>query len=177
MPYDKPMGPKRWPNYNKKVFPPQVDGEERRPAYVCHMRINIKYSPWKMWYVASMIRGMSIEEALKQLTFVDKQGAVHVKEVLLEAQKMAVEQHNVEYPSNLWVAESFTTKGMVVKGIRRHAKMRMGVVRYFHCHYMVRLEEGPPPKDYYLEKQTKSTQVHLSEWLDDMRQRRIPGSL
>ena len=32
MPYDKPMGPKRWPNYNKKVFPPQVDGEERRPA-------------------------------------------------------------------------------------------------------------------------------------------------
>jgi len=112
MPYDKPMGPKRWPNYNKKVFPPQVDGEERRPAYVCHMRINIKYSPWKMWYVASMIRGMSIEEALKQLTFVDKQGAVHVKEVLLEAQKMAVEQHNVEYPSNLWVAESFTTKGI-----------------------------------------------------------------
>ena len=65
-----------------------------------------------MWYVASMIRGMSIEEALKQLTFVDKQGAVHVKEVLLEAQKMAVEQHNVEYPSNLWVAESFTTKGI-----------------------------------------------------------------
>merc|ERR1711928_278373 len=88
MAYEKPMGPQRWPSYNKRIFPPQSSGEEPRPAYVCHMRANIKYSPWKMWYVASMIRGMSIGEALKQLSFVDKKGAVHVKEVLLEAQKL-----------------------------------------------------------------------------------------
>ena len=50
-----------------------------------------------MWYVASMIRGMSIDEALKQLSFVNKKGAVHVKEVLLEAQKLAVEKNNVEF--------------------------------------------------------------------------------
>lgn len=47
--------------------------------FVCHWRANIKYSPWKMWYVASMIRGMSIEEALKQLSFVNKKGAVQVR--------------------------------------------------------------------------------------------------
>lgn len=141
------------------------------------MRANIKYSPFKMWYVASMIRGMSIDEALKQLTFVNKKGATQVKEVLLEAQQLAVEKHHVEYKSNLWVAESFSTKGKVFKGVRRHAKCRVGIVRYFHCHYFVRLEEGQPPKHYHLEDAPKSTKTLLSEWIDEMRQRRIPGSL
>ena len=130
-----------------------------------------------MWYVASMIRGMSIDEAIKQLTFVNKKGALHVKEVLLEAQKLAVEKHHVEYKSNLWVAESFTTKGLVMKGIRRHAKARLGIVHYFHCHYFVRLEEGPPPKHFYLEKIPQTTNTLLTEWVAEMRQRRIPGSL
>lgn len=130
-----------------------------------------------MWYIASMIRGMSIDEALKQLSFVDKQGAVHVRQVLLEAQQLAVEQHNVEYKSNLWVAESFVGKGVVIKGVRRHARMRMGVVHYFHCHYFVRLEEGPPPEHYYLDKKPQNTKEMLEGWLADMRKRRIPGSL
>lgn len=25
-------GPQKWPTYNKKIFPPQSPGEERRPA-------------------------------------------------------------------------------------------------------------------------------------------------
>ena len=58
-----------------------------------------------MWYVASFIRGMSIDEALKQLSFVLKKGAADVKQALLEAQEMAVRQHNVEFKSNLWVGE------------------------------------------------------------------------
>lgn len=130
-----------------------------------------------MWYVASMIRGMSIDEALKQLSFVNKKGAVHVKEVLLEAQKLAVEQHNVEYKSNLWVAESFCGKGVVMKGVRRHAKARLGIISYFHCHYFVRLEEGPPPKHFYFETVPKTTGTLLTEWVDEMRRRKIPSSL
>ena len=130
-----------------------------------------------MWYVASMIRGMTVDEAIKQLTFVKKKGATIVKEVLFEAQKLAVEQHHVEYKSNLWVAESFSTKGKVIKGIRRHAKSRIGVIKYIHCHYFVRLEEGSPPKHYYLDRVPKTTQEHLAEWVNEMRQRRIPGSI
>ena len=37
------------------------------PAYVVHMRAMIKYSPWKMWYLAQFIRGMTVDEAIKQL--------------------------------------------------------------------------------------------------------------
>jgi large subunit ribosomal protein L22 len=69
------------------------------------MRTNIKYSPWKMWYIACMVRGMTVDEAIKQLSFVLKKGALAVKETILEAQQIAVEQHNVEFRSNLWVGK------------------------------------------------------------------------
>lgn len=58
-----------------------------------------------MWYVASFVRGMSVDEAIKQLSFVLKKGAVDVKQTILEAQEMAVRDHNVEFKSNLWVGE------------------------------------------------------------------------
>uniref|UniRef100_A0A8C7WS03 Large ribosomal subunit protein uL22m n=1 Tax=Oryzias sinensis TaxID=183150 RepID=A0A8C7WS03_9TELE len=48
---------------------------------------------------------MSIDEAVAQLEFNDKKGAKIMKEVLLEAQEMAVKTHNVEYKSNLHVGE------------------------------------------------------------------------
>lgn len=72
---------------------------------MCHAKTNIKYSPKKLWYVASLVRGMTVDEAVKQLNFTLKKGAEHVKNTILEAQKMAVDEHNVEFKSNLWVGE------------------------------------------------------------------------
>lgn len=129
-----------------------------------------------MWYVASFIRGMSVDEAIRQLKFVTKKGALHVREVLEEAKELAVKEHNVEFPSNMWVAESFVGKGVVIKGIRRHARMRVGLVEYFHCHYFVRLEEGKPPEQYYT-NEPKKPHEQLEEWLNSMRKRKIHNSL
>ena len=92
------------------------------------MRDNIKYTYKKMWFISNFIRGLSVEEALKQLDFVNKKGAFVAAEVIREAQDLAVKEHNVEFRSNLWVAESFATKGTCMKGIRRHARMRMSIV-------------------------------------------------
>ena len=58
-----------------------------------------------MHYVANFVRGMSVDEAVKQLSFVLKKGATDVKQTILEAQEMAVKSHNVEFKSNLWVGE------------------------------------------------------------------------
>ncbi|XP_025200236.1 39S ribosomal protein L22, mitochondrial [Melanaphis sacchari] len=168
--------PKRWLSYNDVIYPPQEPGEERRPAFVCHQKLNIKYSPKKMWYVASFVRGMSVDEALKQLPQVGRKGATIVKDTILEAQQLAVENHNVEFKTNLWIAESFCGKGPVIKGMRRHARMRMGEVMYRHCHYFIRLEEGTPPKDYYF-SWPKTGPALLAQWIDEVRDRRIEGSL
>jgi large subunit ribosomal protein L22 len=58
-----------------------------------------------MWYIASFVRGMSVDEAVKQLSFLLKKGAAAVKETILEAQDLAVKHHNVEYKSNLWICK------------------------------------------------------------------------
>ncbi|KAF5282184.1 hypothetical protein FQR65_LT02881 [Abscondita terminalis] len=168
--------PHKWLENNKKIYPPQQSHEERRPAFVCHQRTNIKYSPWKMWYIASMVRGLTVDEAIKQLKFVLKKGAKDVRETLEEAKELATKEHNVEFPSNMWVAESFVGKGLVVKGFRRHARKRIGIVEYFHCHYFVRLEEGTPPKNYYINS-PKEPHEQLEGWLQQMRKRKITNSL
>lgn len=64
---------------------------------------------------------------------------------------------------------------MVVKGIRRHARARLGKVRYQYSHYFVRLEEGKPPKDYY-KINSLTPQQQLDKWLEQMRKRKIINS-
>ncbi|XP_054001324.1 39S ribosomal protein L22, mitochondrial [Hylaeus anthracinus] len=162
--------------YNKVIYPPQKPGEERRPGYVCHVKKNIKYSPDKMWYVACLVRGMTVDEAVKQLSFLKKKGAAIAKEVILEAQHMAVEEHNIEFKSNLWVAESFVGKGIVIKGIRRHARARPGEVRYKYTHYFVRLEEGKPPENYYAPPAKNGGDL-FGDWMAKMRRRKVFNSL
>jgi len=175
-PYAPPSGPRRWPRYNRQVYPPTGPEEPSRPAYICHMKTNIKYSPKKMWYIASMIRGMSVEEALKQLQFVNKKGARVAEQALGEAQELAVREHNVEFKNNLWVAESFAVKGKVLKGLRRHARGRMGIIHYRYMHYLLRLEEGAPPAQYYTDAPLPPDQM-LKQWLDQRRERTIVHSL
>ncbi|XP_071522841.1 large ribosomal subunit protein uL22m isoform X2 [Panulirus ornatus] len=175
--WDRPKGPQSWPKNNKLKFPPTPLGEEQRPAFVCHMKTNIKYSPSKMWYVACLVRGLRIDDAINQLKFVHKKGSVAARETLEEAQKIAVRDHNVEFPSNLWVSESFVGKGMVIKGFRRHARRRMGVVEYKYCHYFVTLEEGEPPEHYYHFRRNLTPQEMLQEWLEEQRMRTINLSL
>ncbi|CAH1777528.1 unnamed protein product [Owenia fusiformis] len=161
--------------YNKIVYPPQEEGEPRRPAEVTYVRSNIKYSPDKLWYMAIMIRGMSIDEALKQLSFHKKKGAMFIREALLEAQEEAVSKHNVEYKSNLWIEDSNVGKAFHIKGIRRHARMRYGFIQFKYCHYFVRLREGKPPKHYLAPPETGHQK--MKNTLQEHRNKRVFGGL
>lgn len=58
-----------------------------------------------MMYVSWLIRGMPVDEAIRQLKFVLKKGATDVIQVLEEAKELAVKEHNVEFPSNMWVCK------------------------------------------------------------------------
>lgn len=146
-----------------------------------------------MWYLASFIRGMTVDEALKQLSFNLKKASADIKQTILEAQEMAVKNHNVEFKSNMWIgkflispkfqfsnrlfpAESFCGKGKVVKGVRRHGRARMGRVEYKYVHYFLRLEEGTPPEHYYLPYPLTPEQ-QLEKWQEEMRNRKVINSL
>ncbi|NXC12070.1 RM22 protein, partial [Corythaeola cristata] len=134
----------KWEKKNRIVYPPQLPGEPRRPAEIYHCRREIKYSKDKMWYLAKLVSKKYF--ALAQLEFSDKKGAKVIKEVvLLEAQELAVRNHNVEFKSNLHIAESTTGRGRYVKRIRYHGKGMFGIMKIVRCHYFVKLVEGPPP--------------------------------
>ncbi|XP_078121655.1 large ribosomal subunit protein uL22m [Sander vitreus] len=163
---------KDWERRNRKVFPPQLPDDIRRPAEIHHSRRQIKYSKDKMWYLAKMIRGMSIDEAIAQLEFNDKKGAKIMKEVLEEAQEMAVKNHNVEYRSNLYVAESHSGKGKYLKRIRYHGRGMFGIMDKVYCHYFVKLVEGSPPKT---EEKTSFDQA--KEYVQNLKNRTIIHSL
>lgn len=161
--------PKRWPRYNEIIQPPQ-DGVQR-PATYYHYRENIKYSPKKFWYTAKFIRGMNIDEAIKQCKFLPYKGAQIAAQVLEEAQEIAVRDHNFECKSNMWVEEAIVGKGLVLKGTRKHARMRFGEVRYFYTHLMVKLVEGEAPIHYY--KPAKDGNDLLKDYYDNLRSRNI----
>lgn len=167
--------PKKFLTYNDIVYPPQKPGEPARPAEICHMRANIRGNHKYLWYGAVMVRGLSVDEAIKQCTFHKKAYAQVIKEVIQEAQEMAVRDHNVEYKSNLWVADSFCTKGQIIKGKRLHARGRFGIMCFQFCHYFVRLREGTPPKHYYPPEPTGNQK--LEEYIAQQRRRKILDSL
>ncbi|KAL0269013.1 UNVERIFIED_CONTAM: hypothetical protein PYX00_010760 [Menopon gallinae] len=170
---DDPVKCHLWKSYNEKVYPPQTPDEKQRPGFVCHVKEDIRYSYKRMWYLACLVRGMSIDEALKQLQFVKKKGAEIARETLLEAQEMAVNEHNIEFKTNLWVSESFVGKSYRLKGKRRCARGRLTNIHYDYIHYFVTLEEGTPPEYYYYNKKNQTLKEMYDKWLDDMRNRKV----
>ncbi|NXT73300.1 RM22 protein, partial [Zapornia atra] len=164
---------RKWEKKNRIVYPPQLPGEPRRPAEIYHCRREIKYSKDKMWYLAKLIKGMSIDQALAQLEFSDKKGAKVIKEVLLEAQEMAVRNHNVEFKSNLHIAESLTGRGTYAKRIRYHGKGMFGIMKLVRCHYFVKLVEGPPPPP----EPEKTGFEQAKEYVQQLRSRTLVNTL
>ncbi|XP_059272523.1 large ribosomal subunit protein uL22m isoform X3 [Mustela nigripes] len=138
---------RKWEKKNKIVYPPQLPGEPRRPAEIYHCRRQIKYSKDKMWYLAKL--------------------------VLLEAQDMAVRDHNVEFRSNLYIAESTSGRGQYLKRIRYHGRGRFGIMEKVFCHYFVKLVEGPPPP----REAPKTAVTHAREYIQELRNRTIIHTL
>ena len=167
----------RWKKLNEKVFEPTLNGEEKRPAYVCHEKRNVFYSYKKLYIVSCLVRGLSVDEAIKQLSFVNTKGAKVVKDTILEAQELAVKEHNVEFKSNLWVAESFPEKGRPIMAYRRHARANINKIEVNQTHYFVRLEEGSPPEHYYYHRRKLTPQELMDEWFDELHRRKITNSL
>lgn len=110
-----------------------------------------------------------------ELYYESKTDKSFFSQVIEEAQAIAVRDHNVEFKSNLWIADSYVTKGQVIKGTRLHARGRRGEVRFMFCNYYVRLREGKPPKYYYPPEPTGFQK--MEEYIKEQRMRRINESL
>ena len=136
-----------WTDNNKMLYPPLDTNQGIRPAEIYHGRKDIRYTAKKMYQVSRLIINMNIDEAITRLGRIENKAAEVIREVLLEAQELAVDDHNVEFKSNLHIVESFATpEGHIpfviyhVRGARKKGRMRF-------VNYYVKLREGaaPPP--------------------------------
>lgn len=83
----------------------------------------LRGSPIKLNDVASLIRGMQAGEAVKQLTFNNRRISNDVLKCLKSAIANAENNHNLDV-DNLYVAEAFVGKSMVMKRMRARARGR-----------------------------------------------------
>lgn len=162
-----------WSEYNDMLYPPSQPGDPHRPAEIYHGRALIRYSPKKMWYMTKLVMNKNVDEAIGHMKFVNTKGARIISEILLEAQEMAVKDHNVEYKSNLHVAASFVLPAGCRKIIKFHGKGYANMNRSRFCNYYVMLREGQSP-----EWQPRTTAYSAAvEYIDRMRRRNIRDGL
>lgn len=88
----------------------------------------VRVSPRKLNLVAALIRGRNAEDALTQLTFSSKRIAVTVKRVLQSAIANADNNHNLDV-DQLYVAEAYVGKSLVMKRWQARARSRIGRIR------------------------------------------------
>jgi large subunit ribosomal protein L22 len=101
---------------SKKTLARQLEATEAK-AVINRIRI----SPRKLNLVAGMIRGMSVSNAITQLSFSSKRIANDVRRALQSAIANAENNHNLNVDS-LYVKEAYVGKNMVMK--RMHTRGR-----------------------------------------------------
>ena len=101
---------------------------------------NVRVSPIKLNQVATMIRGLSAGEALKQLTFSHRRIALDVKKTLQSAIANAENNHNLDV-DNLIVSEAYVGKSMVMKRFRARARGRGAKILKPFSHLTVVVKE------------------------------------
>lgn len=84
---------------------------------------NLRISPQKLNVIVSMIRGKSIEEALKDLMLCRKRAAKDVRKLLLSAISNAQTNHGLDI-DDLFVREAYVGKGITMKRFMARARGR-----------------------------------------------------
>ena len=105
---------------SKKALARQLEATEAK-AVINRIRI----SPRKLNLVAGMIRGMSVANALTQLSFSGKRIANDVRRALQSAIANAENNHNLNVDS-LYVKEAYVGKNLVMKRMHTRGRGRSG---------------------------------------------------
>lgn len=128
------------------IVPTSSDPSKKNPSEVDRKRSvqavlkKIKESPKKVNLVAALVRGMRIQDALLQLSVLQKRAAKTVKRVVWDARANATHNHGLD-GDRLFVAEAFVGKGKYLKRLSFHAKGRSGIMHHPSCRLTVIVKE------------------------------------
>jgi large subunit ribosomal protein L22 len=133
---------------------------------------NIRHSPWRLQLICRHVSGMTLEEALLQLKFLNKRFAPLVHKVLARTSNLADIRHSIQ-PSQLEVAECFATKGSHLRRMKIMGRGRSGVLHHKFSHMRVVLREidfalkifladTPRAKERWIERYQKAQQEYTA---------------
>jgi len=158
---DEFLGPiKKWDLRNRVVYPPveevkkfYADREEEcpriQPRFVVHSRQQIRGKHRSLNYAAFMVMGLNVDDAIDQLDLHPFKQAEELKETIQEAVDMAVNEHGIEFRSNMYVGHSRVSRGQYVIGARKRAFGNFQKIKYEYSNYVVCLIEGKAPEDFF----------------------------
>ncbi|CAH8541332.1 unnamed protein product [Heterobilharzia americana] len=190
-----------WDLYNEVVYPPlptvstinNHNSDNLRPGEVTHRREDILYSQKKLWFLAHLIRGRSVDDAFAQLGFRPEKGARILEEVLEEAIESAVKEHDFEFCTKIWIESVRISRGRMVPRLYKGLRSVAYAINFHYTNLYMRLREGDPPKMYH-PSQVKnvwtpsatcppegrnwgSTREMVHREIERLRSRRIKGEL
>lgn len=123
-----------------KVMPKIANARLARMKTVEGTERDIRGSPWKLNLVCKFVTGMTVPDAMQQLLFCKKQKAPLAWNVIRRTANLA----NIRYgliPSQLEVAECYSTHGTPLKRIQFHGRGRMGRKYHRFAHFNLKLRE------------------------------------
>jgi len=135
----------------------EVKAEKRPEPIAVARKLIIKGSPYKLNDVAKLIRGMQIDQAVRELTFCSRRvGRTIVKKVVEAARANAMHNQKMD-PKRTYVAEAFVGKSMYLKRIYYHARGRSGVKHRPFSRITVILKHKPLPEEVKATVEAKKT--------------------
>jgi large subunit ribosomal protein L22 len=111
--------------------------------YKFHLN-NLRIAPRKTRLIADLIRGLSVEEAERQLKFQNKRAALPILKLLKSSAASAINNFNLS-PDNLYIANIFVNEGPMLKRFRPRAFGRAGAIHKKTSHITLILEERIMP--------------------------------
>jgi len=130
---------------------------EKAQVYAKHKSARV--SPKKVAIVMDMVRGKSLEDAKKILSFDSTKGAKILLKVLKSAEANSVNNNNLK-PEDLYVAQVYVDGGRMQKGGRAGSKGRNNPLLKRYSHLTIGLSEKPEVKqEKKVIKEKKSKKV------------------
>jgi len=110
------------------------------PKVVIARELQFQYSVRKMNMILRLIRRLSVDEALKQVSVLFKKGSPVVKSLIEKARATAINDKKLN-PDRLIIDRAWVTKGVYLKRIRYHGKGYHGIKKRYYSHTTIMVRE------------------------------------
>jgi ribosomal protein L22 len=136
----KPLGPYQKHRYAPKLPPHIVTKRISKLRIMPGAAKNIRHSPWRLNLICQFVATQTVNDALRELPFVEKVKAPLVEKLIQGTANSAFTKHGL-LKSQLEVVECFATQGSHLKRVKRMGRGRSGKMARRFAHIRIVLRE------------------------------------